>query len=49
MPILAGFVQRHVEQGEAAVRWRRYMGRLEREIAPYAEILHREMLARAIV
>jgi Zn-dependent protease with chaperone function len=104
LPILAGYVQGHVEKGEAAARWRRYMGsvrerhleslparrqltmrteasvfadhpapgrrhqwlsgqpalspalvveeaagaRLEQEIAPYAEIMHREMLDRAI-
>ncbi|MEV6844946.1 M48 family metallopeptidase [Actinoplanes sp. NPDC051411] len=105
LPILSGYLQHHVEKGEAAARWRRYMGsvrgrhidslparrqlsmrtaasvladhpaagrrhqwlssqpaqapgllieeaagvRLEKEIAPYAEILHREMLDRVIV
>jgi heat shock protein HtpX len=105
LPILSGYLQHHVEPGEAAARWRRYMGsvrdryidslparrqlsmrtaasvfadhpaagrrhqwlssrpalapgllveeaagvRLEQEIAPYAEILHREMLDRVIV
>jgi Zn-dependent protease with chaperone function len=105
VPIISGYLQHHVEPGEAAVRWRRYMGsvrerhadslparrqlsmrtdasvladhpaagrrhqwlsaqpasapgllveeaagvRLEQEIAPYAEILHREMLDRVIV
>jgi heat shock protein HtpX len=105
VPIIAGYLQHHVEEGEAATRWRRYMGsvrerhvdslparrqlsmrtdasvladhpapgrrhqwlsaqpvrtpgllveeaagvRLEQEIAPYAEILHREMLDRVIV
>jgi heat shock protein HtpX len=105
VPIISGYLQHHVEPGEAAARWRRYMGsvrerhvdslparrqlsmrtdasvladhpapgrrhqwlsaqpartpgllveeaagvRLEQEIAPYAEILHREMLDRVIV
>jgi Zn-dependent protease with chaperone function len=105
VPIISGYLQHHVEEGEAAARWRRYMGsvrdrhldslpawrqlsmrtdasvladhpaagrrhqwlssqpplapgllveeaagvRLEQEIAPYAEILHREMLHRVIV
>jgi heat shock protein HtpX len=105
VPVISGYMQHHVEEGEAAVRWRRYMGavrerhldslpahrqlsmrteasvladhpapgrrhqwlssqpplapgllvedaagaRLEQEIAPYAEILHREMLDRVIV
>lgn len=105
LPIVSGYLQHHVEPGEAAERWRRYMGsvrerhldslparrqlsmrtdasvfahhpaagrrhqwlaaqpvvgpgllveeaagvRLEQEIAPYAEIMHREMLDRVIV